>query len=145
MDPVTGIGLVASVLQLLEFSIGAARTCQQIYQQGSTSENADAEHVADQLASLTGSLQQSLNDAQPKSALSKEEKELVDLGRKCEDCANKLQHELRKLKTSSQPSALETARIAFRSIRKRDSIIKIQNQLDEYTKTLETSLLMRIR
>lgn len=146
MDPITGIGLAASVVQLVQFGIHAAQTCQQIYQQGSTSENVDADYVAGHLAKLTSSLQQSLNETQIKfEALSEEEKELVDLERKCEDCAKQLQHELGKLRARSQASALETARIALRSIRKKDSIIKIQDQLNRYRTTLETSLLYRIR
>ena len=146
MDPITGIGLVASVLQLVQFSINAAQTCHQIYQQGSTSEHTDAAYTANHLADLTKSLQDSLNNAgTSKSALSKEEKDLVDLGRKCEDCANKLQHELRKLQARPQASALEAARKAARSIWKKGSIAKIQEQLDGYRGTLETSLLYRLR
>lgn len=146
MDPITGIGLAASVVQLVQFGISAAEICLQIYRQGFTSENIDADYVAGQLASLTSSLQQSLYHSRTKSdALSKEEKDLVDLGRKCEDCANKLQYELRKLRARPQASALETARIAARSILKKSSIMKIQEQLGTYTKTLETSLLCRLR
>ena len=36
MDPITGIGLAASVVQLVQFGTSAAKTCRQIYQQGST-------------------------------------------------------------------------------------------------------------
>lgn len=99
MDPITGIGLAALVVQLLQFGIKAAQTCQQIYQQGSTTEYADMNYITGHLARLNVSFQQSLNQAQtPSGALSKEEKELVDLGRKCEECAKELQDELGKLR-----------------------------------------------
>ena len=103
-------------------------------------------YIAGHLAKLTSSLQQSLNHARTKpDGLSKEEVELLELGGKCEDCANKLQDELRELQAPPQASALKTLRTAVRSIRKKHSIIRIQEQLDKYTKLLETSLLYRIR
>ena len=143
MDPITGIGLAASVVQLVQFGISAARTCQQISQQGSTKETANADDVAGRLASFITSFQQSLKNAQTTSnALSQEEKELVDLGLKCEECVNELQHELSKLRAGPQASVL---RVAVRSIRKKSSIIKIQNQLEKYMKILETWLHYRIR
>lgn len=146
MDPVTGIGLAAAVVQLVQFSINAATTCQEIYQQGSTSDQIDADITAGHLERLTTSLQQSLRNTGTQSAgLSKEEKDLIDLGRKCEDCANKLQRELRKLQARPQASALEVARKAARSIWKKGSIVKIQEQLEGYRRILETSLLYRLR
>ncbi|KAL8702190.1 MAG: hypothetical protein Q9201_004529 [Fulgogasparrea decipioides] len=145
MDPVVGIGLAASVVQLVDFSIKAAKTCQTIYQQGSTSDHRDADYTASHLADLTSSLQQSLNDTGTQSAaLSREEKELKDLACKCEDCANKLQRKLRKLQAQPQASALEVARKAFRSIRKSDSIVNLQEKLDRYRRILETALLSRL-
>ena len=146
MDPVTGIGLAASVVQIVQFGINAAKTCQQIYQQGSTSEQSDADFTADRLANLTSSLQHSLQKSATSGfVLSKEEKDLVDLGKKCEDCAHKLQHELRKLRARSQASTMEAARKTARSVWKKGSIVKIQEQLESYRRMLETSLLYDLR
>ena len=146
MDPVTGIGLAASVVQLVQFSINAAKTCQQIYQKGSTNELLHADFTTNQLTNLTSSLQQSLakHDTQS-SSLSREEKQLLDVAHKCEGSANELQHELRKLQTPPQASALAVARKAARSIWKKNSIVKIQEQLNGYRTVLETSLLCQLR
>ncbi|KAL8724123.1 MAG: hypothetical protein Q9181_006974, partial [Wetmoreana brouardii] len=145
MDPIAGISLAASVVQLVDFSIKAAKTCQNIYQQGSTSDYIDADYTASHLAYLSTSLQQSLNDTGARSAaLSREEKDLKDLARKCEDCAGKLQHKLRKLQTQPQASALEVARKAARSIWKKNDIAKIEEQLEGYRRLLETALLYRL-
>ena len=146
MDPITGISLAASVVQLVQFGISSAKAFQEIYQHGSTTEHTSAEFAAGLLASLTNSLQQSLHNTKTQPAvLSAEEKELIDLARKCEDCANRLQYELRKLQAQPQVSHLKAVRIAARSIWKKNTIAKIQEQLENYRRILETSLLCRIR
>ena len=146
MDPITGIGLAASVVQLVHFGLSAAKTCQQIYQQGSTSELIDLDYTTSHLVNLTGSLQQSLDSASMQSpALSKEERDLIDLARKCESRAHQLQHKLCKLQARPQGSTLEAARKAAHSIWKKNSILKIQEELDAYRKVLEMSLLARLR
>ena len=146
MDPITGIGLAASVIQLLTFSIQAVTTCREVYEQGSVKEHRDLDYTTGHLASLTRSLQQSLQSSGTRSrTLSREEKDLLDLGRKCEDCANELQRELSKLKTRKHASTLEAARLATRAIWKRSTINKIQKDLEKYQSTLEISLLSRLR
>lgn len=146
MDPVTGIGLTAAVIQLVTFSIDAVKTCRQLHQHGSVRENENLDYTAGCLASLTKSLQQSLQSSGSRSlALTSEEKELVDLGRDCEETAHRLQRELRKLQTQPGVSGLGAVRKAARAIWKASSIRKIQEQLETYQLLLETSLLCRLR
>ena len=147
MDPITGIGLAASVIQLVTFGISAAKTCKEIYEQGVLGDHSQVEYVANQLAGLTVSIQQSLRSSNTQSlVLSKEERELVDLSRRCEDCALKLQHELQRLQTSKpRNSVVLAAKKAARALRKKNSIEQIQKQLESYRSTLEISLLNRLR
>ena len=148
MDPITGIGLAASVIQLVTFGISAAKTCREIYEQGVLGDHSQVEYVANNLASLTVSIQQSLRNSNTQSlVLSKEERELVDLSRRCEDCALKLQHELQKLQTRTKPrtSVVLAASKAARALWKKNSIEQIQKQLESYRSTLEISLLNRLR
>lgn len=146
MDPFTGIGLTASVVQLIQFGIHVAKTCREIHGQGFTCNNDHADSSAAHLTSLATSLRKSLHNAEMQSVtLSTEENDLIDLARKCEDCATKLQHELRKLQTQPHASALEIARKIARTIWKKDAIDKIQEQLERYRRDFETSLLHRLR
>ena len=146
MDPITGIGLAASIVQLVHFGISAAKACQEIYQHGSTTEYTSADVAAGHLASLTNSVQQSLHNTRTQSAvMSTEENDLIDLARKCEVCAQKLQHELRKLQAQQQASHLEAVRKVARSIWKKTTVVKIQEELEGYRRILETSLLYRLR
>ena len=146
MDPITGVGLAASVIQLLTFSIDAVKTCREVYQKGSVSDYNNLDYTTGHLAGLTNSLQQSLQSSSIGSrALTREEKDLVELARKCEECANKLQRELDKLQTQPRASTLKAARLAARAIWKKRTIDKINQQLEAYQSTLETSLLSRLR
>ena len=144
MDPVTGIGLTASVIQLVTFSLHAAQTIRELRQRGSVSSYDNVEYTANHLSNLIGSLQRPLQGSSTQS-LSKDEKDLIDLGRRCQECAQKLQRELRKLKTGSRPSALSITRKAARAIWGRFKIEEISKQLESFQSTLETSLLHRLR
>ena len=146
MDPITGIGLAAAVIQLVQFGINAAKACHEISQHGSTIEHTNADNTADHLMRLIKSVQQSLDNTGTQPAVfTKEEKDLIDLGRKSEDCAKRLQDELHKLQVPPHASPLKAARKAARSIWKRNAIVKIQEQLEGYRRLLETSLLYRLR
>lgn len=146
MDPITGIGLAACVVQLVTFGIQTVKTCQQVYDKGSVSELTNLDDTSGHLARLSNSLQQSLQGSSKGfQALSGDEKDLVDLGRKCQDCADKLQQKLRKLQTERRASVLVAVKQGVRTIWRRNSIDKIQKELLAYQSTLETSLLNRLR
>ena len=147
MDPVTGIGLASSVIQIVTFGIQAAGVVKDVYRQGSVSQYNDLGKTTDHLRSLTRSLGQSLQTSGGQTPdFSKDEKDLLQLGWDCESCARKLQEELQKLQ-SQQPRAskLEAARIAFRAIRKSSKIEEISKALKDHQAILETSLLHNLR
>ena len=146
MDPLTRVGLAACIIQLVTFGIQTVKTCQQVYDKGSVSELSNLDDISGHLARLSDSLQQSLQSSVKGSqALSGDEKDLVDLGRKCQDCADKLQQKLRQLQTERRASVLVAVKQGVRTILKRSSIDKIQKELQAYQSTLETSLLFRLR
>lgn len=146
MDPVTGIGLVASVVQLLTFGIGTVSTIREVYQRGSVSSYDDVQNTTNHLSRLTGSLQHSLRSTHTHSStLTRDDIDLIDLARKCADCARKLQHELQKLNSQPRNSLLAATRITARAILKKSKIEEISKRLATYQSTLETSLLHRLR
>lgn len=145
MDPITGIGLVASVVQLVTFGIGTVSTIREVYQRGSVSSYDDVDYTTGHLSKLTESLQQSLQSSHThSSALTRDEKDLIELSRNCEQCAHKLQHELQKLISQPRTSWLAATRITLRAMRKKSKIEEISKQLATYKSTLETSLLQRL-
>ena len=148
MDPITGIGLAASVIQLVSFGIGAAKTCIEIYEQGVSADYNQVDYVASHLASLTVSIQQSLQTPTTVSpCLSDEERELIELSRRCQSTAQRLQCEIQELRLQTKPrnSVVSAASKAARALYKKNPIEQIQKQLENYRSTLETSLLSRLR
>ncbi|KAL8900412.1 MAG: hypothetical protein Q9207_005714 [Kuettlingeria erythrocarpa] len=125
MDPITGIGLAAAVVQLVSVGIETVKTCQQVYDKWSISELNNLDETSGHLARLTRSLQQSLQgSSKGPQTLSTDEKDLVDLGRKCQDCADKLQRKLRKLQTQRRTSVLVAVKQGVRVIWEKNSIEK---------------------
>ena len=146
MDPVTGVGLAASVIQLVTFSIDSIKIVREVYERGSVARYDDTAYTTNHLADLTRSLQQSLQSpSQQSSALSKDERDLLDLGRHCQNCAQTLHYELSKLQSRPRSSVLAATRIATRAIWKKPKIEEISKRLETYRSTLETSLLHRLR
>ena len=147
MDPITGVSLVAAVLQLVQFSIKTAKACHEIYAQGSASDFVDIDDTATRLGNLSGSLQQSIRDSEarnPRLSLSKAEIDLIDLGQKCRICANKLHHELIKLRARPRGSRREAMQKFARSVWRHGSITKLQEQLENHRRVLESTLLFRL-
>ena len=79
------------------------------------------------------------------SELSQEEKDLIELSRRCEQGAENLKHELQKMRTVPSPNVLQAVRKTARTLLKKDKIVQIQEQMERYKSTLEISLLSRLR
>lgn len=45
MDPVTAFSLAANVLQVIDISVKALKTCREVYKDGSLAENRDTEEI----------------------------------------------------------------------------------------------------
>ena len=146
MDPITGIGLAASIVQLVMCGLDAVHKCKELYRQGSINEFSSVDCTTRHLASLTESLQQSLKTSSAQSqALTNKERNLIELARKCEDCARRLLKELQNLQTKPRASALEAVRKAALALLKGPSIRKIQGEMEGFRSLLESSLLHRLR
>ena len=146
MDPATGIGFAAAVVQLVNFGVDAAKTCGEVYRQGSTTENADIQYTTTHLAKLTQILQQSLKDStKPTTSPTQEEQKLIELSEKCRICAEALQQELLQLQRRSSSSSLETFKKGAQAVLKRRTIAKIYDQLETHKSTLEIAVLFRLR
>ena len=146
MDPITAIGLAASVVQIVQFSIDTAKSCREIYQKGCTADVLEANRTAGTLDDLTGSLQESLNASTASSStLSKNERELVLIAGQCQECARKLQHEVDELQMEPRSSILGGLAKVLRGKAKERDINKMQRQLENHQRLLETSLLHRLK
>lgn len=146
MDPVTGLGLTASVIQLVQFGMSTVKICRELSEKGSISEHADLRARADHLITLTISLQRRLQQAVPPSrVLVGPERDLADLARNCETCAVKLKHELEKYHLPSERSRFQAARRTVRLLIKGGEIEKLQKQFQQFQDMLQVSLIHQLR
>ncbi|KAL9594594.1 MAG: hypothetical protein Q9219_006954 [cf. Caloplaca sp. 3 TL-2023] len=145
MDPVSGVGLVAAIIQIVSLGIDTVKTVREIYEQGSASNLNDLGVAADHLASLNQSLSQSLQSCGGQSQiLTKDEKDLLDLSHKCQKCARDLQEELQKLRCQPGSSLLAATASATKALWRKHKIEGISKQLETFRSTLEFSLLHRL-
>ena len=144
MDPITAFQFTAAVVQLVDYSIRAANTVNEIRERGSSRDVADTGYVASHLATLSESLQTSLQLSSIHRVLSTDEKELLDIGKRCEQCSQELQRELEDLKKHDGASRLHLMKVALKTTIKKDKVTKLETRLQGFRKTLETGLLARL-
>ena len=144
MDPLTVLGLVSNIVQLVDAGISAVKVCREIYRCGATSEHLRITETSDQLQQCYSSLSDSLKPSQTLSHL-QSGTDLNSLVTKCCQTARILHNELKSLQNSQGGGR----RVAFSkfilSRRKAGEIRKLQNELDGYQKTLDTRVLVDIR
>ena len=95
MDPITAVGLVGTVVQLIDFSSKIVSKSTELYRSGSgvLAENADIETVTAHLSKLNTQLKQSTAVGDP---------DLQVLCRACGDVADQLLAALAKLKVTGK-------------------------------------------
>ena len=145
MEPVTAVGFMAAVIQLLEFGIKTARAVNEVQERGSTDDVDNANYVSSQLSSLSKSVRDQLELSSMHGTLSGEEKELLDIGRKCCAQSQKLQEELDKLMSRDGGNGMVRIKVVAKTIWKKNKIAAMQEKLDGCRKILESRLLHRLR
>ena len=145
MEPFAAVGFTAAVVQLLDFSIKAAKTVKQVRERGSSSNVENTDYIASHLSSLSDSVQTKLQLSGIHQTLSAEENELLEIGRKCGECSRKLQTELEKLKATDGARSVDRLKVAARTIWRKGDIEKLQDKLENTRQVLETRLLYTLR
>ena len=146
MDPVTGIGLTAAVVQLVHFSGKAIELCREIHERGSSTALENAGDMAQRLAKCADSVQESLNaPVEPSKELSEEDKELLDIARKCKECALKLNKKVLSLRVPPNASRRDIVPKTLNILRKKGKVDELQRDLERNRSMLETSMLTSLR
>lgn len=120
MDPLTAFSLASGVIQVIDFRTKVLSQCRKIYKNGSLSENESIESMAEYPTTLAAQMQ------------------LIIESRKCSEEVKELVGELQSLSTGSRWKAVSST---YRSIKKKRMIERMQRQLDEYRKILDTKVL----
>ena len=121
---------------MIDFSTKVVKKCHELYRDGVSSENKDAEEMANHLTELRGKLEF------PDESV---DKDLLDLGSKCSSTAKELVAELEKLKVDERHRKRQSLNKSFKAILKKNSMEKIQKHLEGYQRLLDSRILVDLR
>ena len=143
MEPISALSLACNVIQLVEFSIGSAKLCKELYDSGSIDENEQLEKYTAEITAANKDLQAALKSGKPGSKLSRIEQVAQDASA----TANELKIVLNKLKLSKS-QGIRRLGGAFKSTLKtliRSSTIqKLQQRLELQDAALRSNLLKEL-
>lgn len=136
MDPTVASSLVCGINQVIDFSTKVVKKCHELYRDGVSSENEEAEEMANHLTDLRAKL-----DLPDESV----DKDLLDLGSKCSSTAKELIAELEKLKVDERHRKRQSLNKSLKAFLKKNSMEKIQKRLEGYQKLLDSRILVDLR
>lgn len=146
MDPLSVLGLVANIVQLVDAAINAFTLCRQVYTLGASIEDTQMTYTSNQLITCYSSLQYSLkNPSTAGSQVRGEDADLNDLATQCCNIAELLHEELESLRKTPGGGIRKTSVKLFLKKKKSKRIDKLKDRLDEYQKVLDSKILIKIR
>ena len=136
MDPYVAFSLVCGIIQLVDFSTKVVKKCHELYRDGVSSENKEAEEMVSHLTELRAKLD-----------FTKESvgEDLLDLCSKCSSTAEELVAELEKLKVDGPHRKRQSLNKSLKAMLKRNDMEKIQKRLEGYQKLLDSRILVDLR
>ena len=145
MDPLTALGLASNVIQVVEFSIQLVSKGVEIYKDGSLAENVDAEEITQSLKGLNGKLQRSVQDSRCGGSLSEADQSLMGLCANCERTTNELLAMFDRIKVTGKHRRWKSARLALKSIVKKDELELLARRLDTYRSEINLNVTISLR
>ena len=147
MDPLTALSLACNALQIIEFGAKMIAKCKEIYKDGALAENKEIEFMAKHLTNLSTDLKlpESFPSAESVQQGYQEDKNLLKLAQHCSETANELICELQKLGIQATHRKRDAVRKAIKETWNTSTIESIQRRLEQYRRTLNTSILIDLR
>ncbi|CAJ2502657.1 Uu.00g100510.m01.CDS01 [Anthostomella pinea] len=138
MDPVSAIGLVSSIITIVDTSCEAVQLYREIRETGSIRANKDREDIARWLGNGADALAARIRStAEP---VSSENREFLQISEACCDTAKALSKEIHRLQDTKKPAVLKLAASIWSSRK----IAKIESQLEHYSNVLDSTILRRL-
>ena len=152
MDPISSLGLVANIFEVISFASDLVSAGNKIYRSshGALDKNVTAEQLADDLRKLTGGLSESQAkwmQARGNGQLDADEVRLRNICERCNETAVELNVQLQKLKVQDGTKfrRLRSYRQAIVSVWREDEVEKVASRLDKYQRELDTHILVGLR
>lgn len=143
MDPLSALGLVGTVVQLLDFSIKLVSKTGEIYRsaEGTTVRNIELDAIAQSMVSLNQRVQ---NRARKTCAyaVSEDEKALETLTEECNKVGEELINALQKAKVQGSHRQWKSVRQALKTVLGGDKIQELYERLKQYREQIVVVLLV---
>ncbi|KAF2470927.1 uncharacterized protein BDR25DRAFT_152265, partial [Lindgomyces ingoldianus] len=147
MDPISGAGLAANIIQFIDFGYKVVVQAKDIRDSasGGSKENNEIETVTEDLKNITESLDQHLKREAAHQSKPTDESALQDLGRDCQSVAEELLAALKKLKTTGKSNRWDCVRRALLCVWNKEKIVQLEHRLDRFRQQLTIRLLASAR
>ena len=146
MDPLSVLGLVSNIIQLVDAAANTYVLCSEIHKLGSSIEDSQISYTSGQLQQCYVSLNESLKqNEKADSKVLRSGVNLTDLASFCRETAKELQTELGSLCKKPGGGLRDTLHKAVLKKRKARHIEQLKQRLDECQKVLDTKILIDLR
>ncbi|MCJ1382575.1 hypothetical protein MMC17_005688 [Xylographa soralifera] len=144
MDPLTALGLAASVAQLIDFGSKIVTKSKEIAENGSSISVTHLSGITNDLVVINSNLEQQLGYRKvPGAGFTKEEQALHDLTLQCKTVAQELIDCLSRVTLDShKKDKWATVRAAVKTIWSKDRIDSLANRLNDYREQLALRVLL---
>jgi hypothetical protein len=138
MDPLTAVGLVGTIVQLVQFGSDLLSSAVQIYQDGALKEHNDTETATNCLLELSHKLEDAAGTAGLDTSLEK-------LCKACHEVGNELLAALSKLQLHGKKGKWKSMRAALQSVWSKDKIENLEKRLTSFREELNLRIIAELR
>lgn len=137
LEPLTALGLVCNILQLIEVGSQTYELIKVVYQKGLIDDSLN------QKAVILGNISEGIKPVNRPAK--KHEQQLVETAESCARAARQLREEIIHLVGNAKKGRLLFAlKIAFKTLWRKPRLERLKNELDEAEKLMQTGLLAQI-
>lgn len=147
MDPISALNVAAATLQFLDFTGKVAAGTYQVYKRGSahTTRHGDIKTLTTSLTELNDELQVSLATQEMVQKPTRLDKDLAELGKKCNEVGQRLINALERLQIQDKQTIWSSFGIALRSIWNDGDIDSLFKDLADYRAQMAMHILVAMR
>ncbi|KAH7067247.1 hypothetical protein BKA63DRAFT_114623 [Paraphoma chrysanthemicola] len=147
LDPLLALGLVANVVQFIDFTVKLIGKASDIHQSasGSLVEHDDLSKVTEDVTILSTKLQHSLIVTGTNGSLTNDDQALYDLSKGCFEVSQELTRALRTLQLNGKSSRFRSVQQALKTVWSKDDIKLLERRVGLYKNELNFRIIVRLR
>lgn len=143
MDPLSALGLVSAIVQVIDFSSKLISGAAEVYSSasGTTAGFEDSDRAIRSLRNLT----RRLDVRTTGDPLSSEDRSLLEVKHGCEDLSRDILRLISSTKTQSPTSKRDSFVVSWRAMRRKGKLKQLEGRLDRYRAQAQEYLLATMR